>query len=61
MPVLGGFRVRVFSPSLTIYRLYFGSYPSAGFDLPLFWPWLRVLRPVLHPAAGVFLLHQIWF
>jgi hypothetical protein len=58
MPVLAA-PVAVFSPSLTIYRLYFGFLSSAGL-IAAFWPWLRVLRPVVAPAAALF-FSTIWF
>ncbi len=51
--------VAVFSPSLTIYRLYFGLLSSAGL-IAAFWPWLRVLRPAVAPAAALF-FSTIWF
>ena len=46
------------SPSLTIYRLYFGLLSSAGL-IAAFWPWLRVLRPAVAPAAALF-FSTIW-
>ena len=58
LPVLAA-PVAVFSPSLTIYRLYFGFLSSAGL-LAAFWPWLRVLRPTVAPAAALF-FSTIWF
>jgi hypothetical protein len=58
MPVLAA-PVAVFSPSLTIYRLYFGCLSSAGL-IAAFWPWLRVLRPAVAPAAALF-FSTIWF
>jgi hypothetical protein len=58
VPVLAA-PVAVFSPSLTIYRLYFGFLSSAGLAAA-FWPWLRVLRPVVAPAAALF-FSTIWF
>lgn len=58
MPVLAA-PVAVFSPSLTIYRLYFGFLSSAGL-IAAFWPWLRVLRPAIAPAAAL-LFSTIWF
>jgi hypothetical protein len=58
MPVLAA-PVAVFSPSLTIYRLYFGFLSSAGL-IAAFWPWLRVLRPAVAPAAALF-FSTIWF
>jgi hypothetical protein len=58
MPVLAA-PVAVFSPSLTIYRLYFGFLSSAGL-IAAFWPWLRVLRPTVAPAAALF-FSTIWF
>jgi hypothetical protein len=58
MPLLAA-PVAVFSPSLTIYRLYFGFLASAGL-IAAFWPWLRVLRPVVAPAATLF-FSTIWF
>ena len=58
MPVLAA-PVAVFSPGLTIYRLYFGFLSSAGL-IAAFWPWLRVLRPAVAPAAGLF-FSTIWF
>jgi hypothetical protein len=58
MPVLAA-PVAVFSPSLTIYRLYFGFLASAGLTTA-FWPWLRVLRPAVAPAAALF-FSTIWF
>jgi hypothetical protein len=58
MPVLAA-PVAVFSPSLTIYRLYFGFLSSAGL-IAAFWPWLRVLRPMVAPAAALF-FSTIWF
>jgi hypothetical protein len=58
MPLLAA-PVAVFSPSLTIYRLYFGFLASAGL-IAAFWPWLRVLRPVVAPAAALF-FSTIWF
>ena len=45
--------------SLTIYRLYFGLLSSAGL-IAAFWPWLRVLRPAVAPAAALF-FSTIWF
>ena len=56
----GGARgsVAAFSPSLTIYRLYFGLLSSAGL-IAAFWPWLRV-RPAVAPAAALF-FSTIWF
>ena len=51
--------VAAFSPSLTIYRLYFGFLSSAGL-IAAFWPWLRVLRPAVAPAAALF-FSTIWF
>ena len=58
MPVLAA-PVAVFSPSLTIYRLYFGFLSSAGL-VAAFWPWVRVLRPTVAPAAALF-FSTIWF
>jgi hypothetical protein len=58
MPLLAA-PVAVFSPSLTIYRLYFGFLSSAGL-IAVFWPWLRVIRPVVAPAAALF-FSTIWF
>jgi hypothetical protein len=58
MPVLAA-PVAVFSPSLTVYRLYFGVLASAGL-IVAFWPWLRVLRPAVAPAAALF-FSTIWF
>ena len=58
MPVLAA-PVAVFSPSLMIYRLYFGFLSSAGL-IAAFWPWLRVLRPAVAPAAALF-FSTIWF
>ena len=58
MPVLAA-PVAVFSPSLTIYRLYFGFLSSASL-IAAFWPWLRVLRPAVAPAAALF-FSTIWF
>jgi hypothetical protein len=58
MPALAA-PVAVFSPSLTIYRLYFGFLSSAGL-IAVFWPWLRVLRPAVAPAAALF-FSTIWF
>ena len=58
MPVLAA-PVAVFSPSLTIYRLYFGFLASAGL-IAAFWPWLRVFRPAVAPAATLF-FSTIWF
>jgi hypothetical protein len=58
MPLLAA-PVAVFSPSLTIYRLYFGFLASAGL-IAAFWPWLRVLRPAVAPAATLF-FSTIWF
>jgi len=58
MPVLAA-PVAVFSPSLTIYRLYFGFLSSAGL-IGAFWSWLRVLGPAVAPAAALF-FSTIWF
>jgi hypothetical protein len=58
MPLLAA-PVAVFSPSLMIYRLYFGFLSSAGL-IAVFWPWLRVLRPAVAPAAALF-FSTIWF
>jgi hypothetical protein len=58
MPVLAA-PVAVFSPSLMIYRLYFGFLSSAGL-IAAFWPWLRAHRPAVAPAAALF-FSTIWF
>jgi hypothetical protein len=58
MPVLAA-PIAAFSPSLTVYRLYFGFLSSAGL-IAAFWPWLRVLRPAVAPAAALF-FSTIWF
>lgn len=65
MPVLAA-PVAVFSPSLMIYRLYFGFLSSAGL-IAAFWPWLRPTalrlrrrRPCSFPPSGSRLSSGRW-
>ena len=58
MPVLAA-PVAVFTPGLTLVRLWFSTLSSVGL-VAAFWPWLRVLRPGVAPVAAL-LFSTTWF